>query len=95
MITLSFLGFILFSTKEEHYTKSNAEHIVLLIFPKKHVFIYTNYRVFKSRLFKDLILQSSPKILFFIESIKTRIGYLISTKVFKVLINDNFWNYKR
>ena len=64
-------------------------------FPKKQemFLIYTNYRVFKSRLFKDLILQSSPKNSIFYRILKTRIGFLISS-IFKCSIelphnNDN------
>ena len=50
-------------------------------FPKKQdmFLIYSNYKVFKSRLFADLTLQSSPKNSFFYRVLKSTIGFYISS----------------
>ena len=62
-------------------------------FPKKQdmYLVYSNYRVFKSRLFLDLILQSSPKNSIFYRLLESRIGFYISS-IFKYSFttpNDN------
>jgi len=62
-------------------------------FPKKQdmYLVYSNYKVFKSRLFLDLILQSSPKNSIFYRLLKSRIGFYISS-IFKYSFtppNDN------
>jgi hypothetical protein len=41
--------------------------------------VYSNYKVFKSKLFADLILQSSPKNSFFYRILKSRLGFYISS----------------
>ena len=53
-------------------------------FPKKQdvYLVYSNYKVFKSRLFLDLILQSSPKNSIFYRLLESRIGFYISS-IFK------------
>ena len=65
-------------------------------FPKKQgmYLVYSNYKVFKSRLFSDLILQSSPKNSIFYRILKSRIGFYISS-VFKYSIKlpTNNLNY--
>ena len=50
-------------------------------FPKKQdmFLVYSNYKVFKSKLFADLILQSSPKNSFFYRILKSRLGFYISS----------------
>lgn len=56
-------------------------------FPKKQemYLVYSNYKVFESRLFSDLILQSSPKNSIFYRILKSRIGFYISS-IFKYSI---------
>lgn len=50
-------------------------------FPKKqHLFlVYSSYAVFRSRLFNDLVLQSSPKNSIFFRFLRTNTGFLISS----------------
>ena len=65
-------------------------------FPKKQdmYLVYSNYKVFKSRLFLDLILQSSPKNSIFYRLLASKIGFYISS-VFRYSFttpNDNL-NY--
>ena len=62
-------------------------------FPKKQdmYLVYSNYKVFRSRLFLDLILQSSPKNSIFYRLLESRIGFYISS-IFKYSFsppNDN------
>lgn len=57
-------------------------------FPKKQdmFLIYSNYKVFKSRLFADLTLQSSPKNSIFYRILKSKFGFYISS-IFRYSFN--------
>jgi len=65
-------------------------------FPRKQdrYLVYSNYKVFKSRLFIDLILQSSPRNSIFYRLLKSRIGFYISS-IFKYSLKtpNNNLNY--
>lgn len=58
-------------------------------FPKKQemYLVYSNYKVFRSKLFLDLTLQSSPKSSNFYRFLKSNIGYYFSS-FFQVSINS-------
>lgn len=50
-------------------------------FPKKqnNFLVYSSYVLFRSRLFNDLVLQSSPKNSIFFRLLRTDVGFLISS----------------
>ena len=65
-------------------------------FPRKQAryLVYSNYKVFKSRLFTDLILQSSPRGSIFYRLLESRIGYYISCIFqYSLIMPNNNPNY--
>ena len=66
-------------------------------FPKKQkgtFLIYSNYLVFKSNLFNDLVLQSSPKNSIWFRLLRTYIGFLLSSLFkYKFQVPDSNKNY--